>query len=155
MAARGAQGEAHRHLPLTAGGLCQKQIGDVGAGNREHQQYDPRQCGQEHHDGVPISRGQRAGRFEAEAAILLRSRISLAKMPGDYGKLSHGPQASDAGLQAPGNHNPVVSARLVVAGVGQQLIQVAERDPELAIEDQVETAETGRRDTHHGERPAR
>ena len=151
MAARSAQRQPHRHLPLTAGGLRQQQIGDIGAGDRQHQQHHYRECSEEYHHGAPVARRQRTGRLETETAVFLRRRVSLRKPPRDDAKFRRRLRARDIPPQSSGNRDPVVVARLVVAGVGQQSIQIAERHPELAVEDQVETAETRRRDAHHGE----
>ena len=40
LGARGSEGEADGHLALTAGGLGEEQIGDVGAGDAEDQEHD-------------------------------------------------------------------------------------------------------------------
>ena len=133
-------GSGPTHLALPPGRLCQKQIGDVSASDPENQQHHQRQGGEEHHHGASIARGQRAGGFEAEAAILVGFGVGLAQIPGYNGQFGGGLRTGDAALQASGNLDPVVVARLVVAGVGQQLIEVAEGDPELAIEDDVQAA---------------
>ena len=57
---------------------------------------------------------------------------------GDHVEFSGRLRARHAGAEAARHRDPVVVARLVIGCIRQQHIQVAERHPELAIEDQVE-----------------
>src|SRR5450631_4251083 len=48
----------------------------------------------------------------------------------------------------------MVEAGTAVARVRQQLIEVSERHPELAVENEIQAAEKWRRDANHGELPS-
>lgn len=152
--AGGSQGEAHGHLAPPAGGVRQKHVGDVGAGDRENQERHQRNGGQKHQHRGPISGRQRAGGLEAEASALLRFGMGLGQALGQHVELGRGLGAGDAGPQAADHGNPVVEARPIVAGVGLQLVHGAERNPELAIEDEVNATERRGSHAHHGERPS-
>src|ERR1700677_3553218 len=97
---------------------------------------------------------KRAGLLEAEAAIPLRFRVSLGEALGEYFQLGGGLRARDAGLQPSDNRHPAEGAGVVVAGVGRQLVKIAERDPELGGQNRIAAAEQGWRAAHHGERAA-
>lgn len=55
-----------------------------------------------------------------------------------------------AGLETSGDDDPVIDAGIEVTGVGKKLIDVADGNPELRVENQVEPAEVGRGDTDYG-----
>ena len=57
----------------------------------------------------------------------------------------------DAGLETSSDGNPVVVARVEMASVGEELVEIADGNPELRIEDEIETAEKGRSDADDGE----
>ncbi len=55
-----------------------------------------------------------------------------------------------AGLEASGDDDPVIDARIEVAGIGQKLIDVADGNPELRVQDEIEPAEIWRGDADYG-----
>ena len=59
--------------------------------------------------------------------------------------------AGDAWFETAGDVDPVEEAGFVVGEVGNQLIHIAESDPELGVEDEIEATEDGWSDAYDGE----
>lgn len=56
MRARGAESNAHGHFVLASGGLGEKKIGDIGAGDEKNEKDDDHECGEKKQDGGFIAR---------------------------------------------------------------------------------------------------
>ena len=69
-------------------------------------------------------------------------------------EFSGGLLARNTGFQTPGNAEPMPIARGGVGKLLDQLRKIAEGNPELRIEDQVESSEFARRHPDHSKRMA-
>src|SRR5581483_864851 len=72
-----SEGDAHSHFTLTAGGICEKQIYDVRAGNAEHQHDDDGETGKKEQDCGPVARRKRAGLIKIKAVSLVSIRVGF------------------------------------------------------------------------------
>ena len=150
LCARGSEGKTHGHLTLTLRSLCEKKIGNVGAGDEEDEKSDCGEGGEEEDDGSFATRRRSVGRFKVEAVVLIGLGMSLGEALGDDVELLHGLDLGYAGLKACGDSNLLGETRLFVRRVAGELGKVAERNPELRIEDGVEPVEVGRSDADDG-----
>ena len=96
------------------------------------------------------TRRRRVGWFKVEAVVLVGLGMSLGEALGDDVELLHGLDLGCTGLKAADHSNPLGEARLFFRRVGGELGKVAERNPELRIEDGVEPVEVGRSDADDG-----
>lgn len=150
LCARGSERETHSHLTLALRSLREEKIGNVGAGDEEDEKRDRGESGEEEDDGSFAPRRRRVGWFKVEAVVLVGLGMGLGEALGDDLELLHGLDLGYSGLKGCGDSNPLGVARLFFRRVGGELGKVAERDPELRIEDGVEPVEVGRSDADDG-----
>lgn len=93
--------------------------------------------------------------FETEAEILVGIGMCLREPPGEKIEFGGSFGLGGAGLEARGYGDPVIIAPVEMAGVGEELIEVANRNPELRVENEIEPAEVWRCDADDGVRMAR
>ena len=134
--ARGTESNADGHFVLASGSLREEKIGDVGAGDEKNEKDDDHEGGEEKQDGGFIAGRERAGLFETEAEIFVGIGMGLRETLGEKIEFGGGFGLGDAGLEARGNGDPMIIALVEMSGVGKELIDVADGNPELRVEDE-------------------
>ena len=89
--------------------------------------------------------------LEAELEVFFGGGVGGAEVFGEGCEFGGRLIAGDAGFETSGDVDPVEEAGVVVGEVGNQLIHIAESDPELGVEDEIEAAEDGWSDAYDGE----
>jgi hypothetical protein len=108
--ARGSQGQTNGHVALPAGGLGKQQIGDIGSGNRQHQEHNHRERGQKENHPPPFMGRQCAGLVEREPVPLVGFRIGHGEALGQRDQLCRGLRSRNARLQPAHDSEPMVFA---------------------------------------------
>ena len=147
LGARCSEGKANGHLALTAGGLGEEQVGDVGSGDAEDQSTTTLSAPRKSRTVELSLMWQRAGLLEGEAVVLVGCGISFGEIRRERAQLGCNLGAGDAGLHARDDSEPVEVARGADGNIDGQLFDIAERHPELRSEDEVDAAKgaAGRR----------
>ena len=92
--------------------------------------------------------------IEEEAPALVGFRVGSCETLSEGFEFGSGLRAGDAGIKASDDGKPVILTRVAAGNAGGELLNVAERHPELWIENEVESVEPAGGDTDDGVRPA-
>ncbi len=137
---RGAEGDADGHLALAAIGLGEEQICDVGAGNAENEESYDHQNDEEGDDCGAVAWRKGSGLLEGELEVFFRGGVGFGEVLGERGEFGGGLIARDAGFEPSGYGDPVKETGVVVGERGDELVDIAEGDPELGIEQEIDAA---------------
>jgi len=154
LGARGTESDADGHFMLTSGGLGEKEIGNVGAGDEKNEENDNHQGAQEKKDGVFVAWRERASLFEAEAETSVGAGMGLSETLREDLEFRGGFGVGDAGLEAGGDNDPVIVAGVEMTCIGKELIDVADRNPELRVEEKIDAPEKRRSNANDSVRMA-
>ena len=88
--------------------------------------------------------------IKEEAAVFVGLRVGGCETLGEGFELGGGLRARDAGTQAGDDGEPVLIACIAAGNAGSKLLNVAERNPKLRIENEIQAVEAWRRDAHNG-----
>ena len=141
---RGAEGDAEGHLALAAIGLGEEQICDVGAGDAQNEESNDHQDDEEGDDRGAVAWRKRSGLFETELKVFFRGGVGFGEVFGQGGQLGGGLIACDAGFESSGNCDPVKETGGAIGEGGDKLLDIAEGDPELGVEEEIDAAKGGR-----------
>jgi hypothetical protein len=154
LGARGTESDADGHFMLTSGSLGEKEIGNVGAGDEKNEENDNHQGAQEKKDGVFVAWRERASLFEAEAETSVGAGMGLSETLREDLEFRGGFGVGDAGLEAGGDNDPVIVAGVEMTCIGKELIDVADRNPELRVEEKIDAPEKRRSNANDSVRMA-
>jgi hypothetical protein len=134
--------------------LREEKIGYIGTGDEQYEEDDDHERGEEKKDGGSIARRERAGLFETESEIFVGIGMSLGEALGEELEFGGGFGLPYTGLQASGDGDPMIVAPVELRGVRKELVDVADGDPELRVENEVDAPKVRRGDTNNGIRMA-
>src|SRR5271155_4106501 len=135
---------------LASGGLREEKIGDVGAGDEKNEKRNDHERGKKNENGVFVARGKRTSLFEAEAEVFVCLRMRCRETLREKIKFGGGFGFCDAAPETRGGLDPVHFAGVKARRVGEKLIHVADGNPELRVENEVDAAEIPGSDADDG-----